>query len=100
MASSLKTKIQEGLPYPRGGTWDGKGTTCAVFSANATKVEVCIFDKTGAQELDRIELPEYTDQIWHGYLADIRPNTVYVSRVPGPYRPEAALGFNPHKLLS
>jgi isoamylase len=99
MASSLKTKIQEGLPYPRGGTWDGKGTNFAVFSANATKVEVCIFDKTGAQELDRIELPEYTDQIWHGYLADIRPNTVYGYRVHGPYAPDAGHRFNANKLL-
>ena len=99
MASSLKTKIQEGLPYPRGGTWDGKGTNFAVFSANATKVEVCIFDKTGAQELDRIELPEYTDQIWHGYLADIRPNTVYGYRVHGPYTPDAGHRFNANKLL-
>jgi isoamylase len=99
MASSLKTKIQEGLPYPRGGTWDGKGTNFAVFSANATKVEVCIFDKAGAQELDRIELPEYTDQIWHGYLADIRPNTVYGYRVHGPYAPDAGHRFNPNKLL-
>jgi glycogen operon protein len=99
MASSLKTKIQEGLPYPRGGTWDGKGTNFAVFSANATKVEICIFDKTGAQELDRIELPEYTDQIWHGYLADIRPNTVYGYRVHGPYAPDAGHRFNANKLL-
>src|SRR5580704_17189569 len=99
MASSLKTKIQEGLPYPRGGTWDGKGTNFAVFSANATKVEVCIFDKTGAQELDRIELPEYTDQIWHGYLADVRPNTIYGYRVHGPYAPDAGHRFNPNKLL-
>ena len=99
MASSLKTRIQEGLPYPRGGTWDGKGTNFAVFSANATKVEVCIFDKTGAQELDRIELPEYTDQIWHGYLADVRPNTIYGYRVHGPYAPDAGHRFNPNKLL-
>jgi isoamylase len=99
MASSLKTRIHEGNPYPRGGTWDGKGTNFAVFSANATKVEVCIFDKTGAQELDRIELPEYTDQIWHGYLADVRPNTVYGYRVHGPYAPDAGHRFNPNKLL-
>ena len=36
--------IEEGLPYPLGATWSGKGTNFAVFSANATKVEVCIFD--------------------------------------------------------
>src|SRR5271155_734910 len=99
MPSSAKSRIQEGQPYPRGGTWDGKGTNFAVFSANATKVEVCIFDKAGDRELDRIELPEYTDQIWHGYLEEIRPNTVYGYRVHGPYEPEAGHRFNPNKLL-
>jgi isoamylase len=99
MALLAKSKIQEGLPYPRGATWDGAGTNFAVFSANATKVEVCIFDKNGDRELDRIELPEYTDQIWHGYLAEVRPNTVYGYRVYGPYAPDAGHRFNPNKLL-
>src|SRR5258708_35312618 len=65
--------IREGLPHPRGATWDGKGTNFALFSAHAAKVEVCIFDENGEQELERIELPEYTNQIWHGYLPDVRP---------------------------
>src|ERR1700729_323705 len=99
MASSAKSRIQEGLPYPRGGTWDGSGTNFALFSANATKVEICIFDKTGSRELDRIELPEYTDQIWHGYLPDVRPSTVYGYRVHGVYDPNAGHRFNPNKLL-
>ena len=97
--ASAKSRIQEGLPYPRGGTWDGKGTNFAVFSATATKVEVCIFDKTGDRELDRIELPEYTDQVWHGYLADVRANSVYGYRVHGPYEPASGHRFNPNKLL-
>jgi isoamylase len=97
--ASVKRKIHEGLPHPRGGTWDGKGTNFAVFSANATKVEVCIFDKNGDRELDRIELPEYTDQVWHGYIPDVRPNTVYGYRVHGPYDPDAGHRFNPNKLL-
>ena len=93
------TPIREGLPHPRGATWDGKGTNFALFSAHATKVEVCIFDENGEQELERIELPEYTNQIWHGYLPDIRPGTVYGYRVHGPYEPEAGHRFNPNKLL-
>ena len=93
------TPIQEGLPHPRGATWDGKGTNFALFSAHATKVEVCIFDENGEQELERIELPEYTNQIWHGYLPDVRPGTVYGYRVHGPYEPTAGHRFNPNKLL-
>ena len=96
----MKTsRIKEGLPYPRGANWDGKGTNFAVFSANATKVEVCVFDQQGARELDRIELPEYTDQLFHGYLADIHPGTFYGFRVYGPYQPDAGHRFNPNKLL-
>ena len=91
--------IKEGLPYPRGAHWDGNGTNFALFSANATKVEVCLFDTTGATETARIELPEYTDQIFHGYLEDVGPGQFYGYRVHGPYEPDAGHRFNPNKLL-
>jgi len=70
-----------------------------VFSANATKVEVCIFSDDGGQELQRVALPEFTDQIWHGYLPGIAPGTPYGFRVHGPYEPTAGHRFNPNKLL-
>src|SRR5690242_182631 len=92
-------RIREGLPHPLGASWDGRGTNFAVFSANATKVEVCIFDDDGDRELQRVALPEYTDQVWHGYLPHIRPGTPYGYRVHGPYEPEAGHRFNPNKLL-
>jgi len=91
-------KLKEGLPHPRGACWDGAGTNFALFSANATKVEVCLFDRSG-KETDRIELPEYTDQIFHGYLTDIGPGQLYGYRVSGPYEPDAGHRFNPNKLL-
>jgi len=91
--------IEEGLPYPLGAHWDGKGTNFALFSANATKVEVCLFDESGERELSRIDLPEYTDQIFHGYLPDVGPGTFYGYRVHGPYEPKAGHRFNPNKLL-
>ncbi len=92
-------QITEGLPYPLGATWDGLGVNFALFSANATKVELCLFDSDGTRELQRIELPEYTDEVWHGYLPDARPYTVYGYRVHGPYAPEVGHRFNPNKLL-
>jgi isoamylase len=98
-AENRLAPIREGLPHPRGATWDGKGTNFAIFSAHATKVEVCIFDENGEQELERIELPEYTNQIWHGYLPDVRPGAIYGYRVHGPYEPENGHRFNPNKLL-
>jgi isoamylase len=100
MAEVIKTsRIREGLPHPRGAVWDGKGTNFALFSANATKVEVCIFGAKGEREVERIALPEYTDQIWHGYLPDITPGMIYGYRVDGPYEPDAGHRFNPNKLV-
>ncbi len=99
MAGSMKSQLKEGLPNPRGATWDGKGTNFAVFSAHATKIEVCIFDETGEREVERIALPEYTDEIWHGYLHGVTPGTIYGIRAHGPYEPENGHRFNPNKLL-
>jgi glycogen operon protein len=92
----MAVTVQEGLPYPLGAHWDGKGTNFALFSANATKVEVCLFD--GDRET-RIELPEYTDQVFHGYLPNAGPGQFYGYRVHGPYEPHAGHRFNPNKLL-
>jgi isoamylase len=92
-------RVREGQPFPLGATWDGIGVNFALFSANATKVELCIFDESGTKERERIELPEYTDEVWHGYLPDARPGTTYAYRVHGPYEPTAGHRFNPNKLL-
>ena len=94
-----KSRIREGLPYPLGARWDGLGVNFALFSANATKVDLCLFDTEGQTEIERLELPEYTDEVWHGYLPDARPGQVYGFRVHGPYQPEAGHRFNPNKLL-
>lgn len=95
---SENSRVSEGLPFSLGATWDGLGVNFTLFSANATKVELCLFDASGARELERIELPEFTDEIWHGYLPDARPGLIYGYRVYGPYEPEAGHRFNPNKL--
>ncbi|MFE1603141.1 glycogen debranching protein GlgX [Methylobacterium sp. ID0610] len=94
-----RARIREGQPFPLGATWDGLGVNFALFSAHATKVELCLFDDAGETEIERIPLPEYTNEIWHGYLPDARPGTIYGYRVHGPYEPEAGHRFNPNKLL-
>lgn len=91
--------VWPGRPYPRGATWDGEGVNFALFSSGAERVELCIFDDGGRREIERVTLPECTDEVWHGYLPEARPGMVYGYRVHGPYRPEEGLRFNPHKLL-
>ena len=97
--TDFAAQLQEGLPYPRGATWNGSGTNFALFSANATKVELCLFEADGLTEIERITLPEYTDQVFHGYLPNVKPGQFYGYRVHGPYEPEAGHRFNPNKLL-
>jgi isoamylase len=93
------TAVWPGHPYPRGATWDGEGVNFALFSENATRVELCIFDPAGRRELQRLEVKERTDDVWHCYLPEARPGLLYGYRVDGPYRPEDGHRFNANKLL-
>ncbi|MBK9020136.1 MAG: glycogen debranching protein GlgX [Sulfuritalea sp.] len=93
------TAVWPGSPFPRGATWDGEGVNFALFSENADKVELCLFDPSGRREVQRIELRERTDQIWHCYLPEARPGLLYGYRVHGPYDPARGHRFNPNKLL-
>jgi len=93
------TAVWPGKPYPRGATWDGEGVNFALFSENAERVELCLFDPTGRTEIQRIPMREQTDLVWHCYLPEARPGLVYGFRVHGPYDPLRGHRFNPNKLL-
>jgi glycogen operon protein len=97
--SPFPTKLEAGRPYPLGATWDGLGTNFAVFSAHAERIQLCLFDPTGRREIARIDLPECTDEVWHGYLPNGRLGQIYGYRAHGPYSPQDGHRFNPHKLL-
>ncbi|MDE2184107.1 MAG: glycogen debranching protein GlgX [Alphaproteobacteria bacterium] len=92
-------RLDVGKPYPVGATWDGLGVNFAVFSAHAERIDLCIFDKGGKREIARFPLPEYTNEIWHGYLPHASPGTTYGLRAFGPYNPAQGHRFNPSKLL-
>lgn len=96
-APTTAPSIFEGRPFPRGPHFEGEGTNFALFSAHATKVELCLFDDAGNET--RVELPGFTDEIWHGFLPGVRPGQQYGYRVYGPYEPQNGHRFNPHKLL-
>ena len=82
--SSIPAKLDRGMPYPLGATWDGLGTNFAVFSAHAERIELCLFDPAGRREIARIDLPECTDEIWHGYLPNGRLGLIYGYRAMVP----------------
>lgn len=98
--SDIRTdrRAEAGRPNKLGATFDGEGTNFALFSANAERVELCLFDEND-NEVERVTLPEYSDEIWHGYLPGILPGQRYGYRVHGRYAPEEGHRFNPNKLL-
>jgi len=93
-------KTRPGSGYPLGATWNGDGVNFALFSENATAVELCLFDRGDQdKESHRIRIEERTNHIWHVYLPEVRPGQLYGYRVHGPYEPMSGHRFNPNKLL-
>jgi isoamylase len=87
--------IQAGTPRPLGAAWTKRGVNFALFSSNATRVEIGLFDADGA-ELARYDLPARTGDIWHGLIAPPRaaPGTHYAFYVHGPSEPEKGHRFD------
>jgi len=92
-------QVTSGRSYPLGATVHEHGINFAIFSANAHKVELCLFDASGKNEIQRIELPEFTDEVWHGFVEELPEGALYGYRVYGPFAPHQGHRFNPHKLL-
>ncbi|WP_312209924.1 glycogen debranching protein GlgX [Pseudescherichia sp.] len=82
-----------------GANYDGKGVNFALFSAHAERVELCLYDPSGKNEIARLELPENTHEVWHGYVPGLKPGALYGFRVHGPFDPENGHRFNPNKLV-
>ena len=91
--------IFPGTPYPQGATWDGTGVNFALYSENATRVELCLYHGRDSDQHDTIEVGECTAHVWHCYIPGITIGQLYGYRVHGPYEPEKGQRFNPAKLL-
>ena len=94
----MKHEQLRGTPRPLGANWDGHGVNFALFSAHATRVELCLFNAKTGRETERFEL-EGSGQVWHTYLSGCGPGTHYGYRVHGPHQPQQGHRFNPDKLL-
>ncbi|MDX1489926.1 MAG: glycogen debranching protein GlgX [Pseudohongiellaceae bacterium] len=93
-----QAKLLSGMPYPLGANWDGEGVNFALFSAHAERVELCLFSADGRTEIQRFDLPELSNQVWHGYLHKAEPGLLYGYRVHGPWQTHLGHRFNPNKL--
>ncbi len=91
--------LEPGQPWPLGATVTAHGLNVAVFSAHATRIELCLFDANGAHEQARLPLPRRSGDVWHGLLPGGGPGVVYGLRAHGPWRPDRGHRFNPARLL-
>jgi isoamylase len=91
--------VWRGEPTPLGATWDGAGVNFALFSKNAGRVELCLFDPKGRREIERVELRDRTDFVWHCYLPEARPGLLYGYRVHGAHDPDRGHRFDHNKVL-
>src|SRR3954453_7005029 len=93
----IKT-VYAGSPHPLGATWDGKGVNFAIYSENATSVDLCLFSEDEKEEVI-IKIKERYHHVWHVYVPGIKPGQLYGYRIDGPYEPENGNRFNRNKLL-
>ena len=93
--------VWPGVPYPLGATFDGRGVNFAVYSENATQMELCLFDPAApSKQLARLPLADVTHHVWHGYVPGLQPGALYGFRASGPFAPSEGQRFNPNKLLA
>lgn len=95
----MNEKLDKGNPWPLGATLRDGGVNFAIFSENADRVYLCIFDKDSHLETQRVEIPFCSDGIWHCFIPDLGTGTVYGYRIVGEYEPMQGKRFNAKKLL-
>lgn len=100
---SEHTELRMGVPLPMGAHAYGGGVNFAIFSRHASRVRLELFEQSAdAAPLRVIDLDparNRTGDVWHVWVAGIRPGQLYAYRVDGPYQPGAGHRFNFSKLL-
>jgi isoamylase len=93
----MTIEVWPGRPFPLGPSWDGEGTNFSLFSENAERVELCLFDEHDHET--RVEVTDRSHHNWHCYVPGVGPGQRYGYRVHGTYAPAEGHRFNPAKLL-
>ena len=92
-----------GRSFPLGATVLGDGVNFSVYSRQASRVDLLLFDDAAAPQPVRvIELDARTHRTyhyWHAFVPGIRPGQIYAYRADGPFEPERGLRFDPPKAL-
>ncbi len=95
--SEPRPRTRPGAPFPLGATWRGRGTNFALYSENATGLELCLYDEEGRET--RVPVRQRTDLVWHVFVEGVGPGQAYGYRVDGPWEPKRGLRFNRNCVL-
>src|SRR4051812_9200922 len=96
----MSRKLYPGSHYPLGATWDGEGVNFAIYSENATGVDLCFFEENNSDKTtEHISLTEQSHYVWHVYVPGVKPGQLYGYLLHGPYEPQNGLRFNCNKLM-
>ena len=95
---AVNLEVEAGMAEPLGATLTEGGVNFAVYSKNATRMELCLFDETGIRET-ALPIQAKTGNVWHIFVKGIKAGQLYGYRVYGPYEPYVGKKFNPNKLL-
>lgn len=91
-----------GKAWPLGANIIDGGVNFSVFSPNAIKVELLLFDSVNDHNPEVITLDSEMNKTyyyWHIWIPNLKENQLYAYRVDGPYRPEEGLLFDAAKVL-
>ncbi len=94
----MNYKTSLGSTFPLGATLYEDGVNFAIFSENATDIELCLFDEED-NETQRIQLKERYHHVWHVYVIGLTSGRHYGYRMDGEYNPSKGMRFNKNKLL-
>ncbi len=96
-------KLLPGKPIPQGATAEAGGVNFSVFTRNGTSVILEFFehdeDSTPCCSFRLDPRIHRTGDIWHVFVQNLKPGSLYLYRVDGPFRPNEGLRFNPNKYL-
>jgi len=99
----LEPQIQPGSSFPLGATVTPEGVNFSVYSRNADRVELLLFDRSDDARPSRIiSLDKQINRTyfyWHVFVPGLRAGQIYGYRVFGPYDPGKGLLFDAQKVL-
>jgi glycogen operon protein len=92
--------VLPGQPHPLGASVDAKGVNFAIASQHAQSVTLCLFDSEAPErESARLVLHERSGYVFHAFVPNLPPTTLYAYRIDGPWDPQHGHRFNPNKLV-